>query len=67
MKAHSAPALFFFFLIALAVPAQELPLAGTKPLKMTGDMAAHVVASADRFFLGSGGLQLPVALRCSRV
>ena len=52
MKAHSAPALFFFFLIALAVPAQELPLAGTKPLKMTGDMAAHVVASADRFFLG---------------
>ena len=52
MKAHSAPALFFFFLIALAVPAQELPLAGTKPLKMTGAMAAHVVASAARVFLG---------------
>ena len=52
MKARPAPALFFFFLIALAVSAQELPLAGTKPLKMTGDMAAHVVASADRFLLG---------------
>jgi len=28
------------------------PLAGTRALKMTGDMAAHVVAGADRFLLG---------------
>ena len=52
MKARLIPALFLSFLIAQVVPAEELPLAGTSPLKMTGDMAAHVVASADRFLLG---------------
>lgn len=51
MKLHPASALFFFVLTLPVAAGEDLPLAGTRPLKMTGDMAAHVVAGADRFLL----------------
>ncbi len=52
MKLRLAQALLFSFLTSSMISAGDKPLAGTRPLELTGDLAAHVVAGADRFLLG---------------